>query len=525
MLVCGVEMDMEALYQKHKNEKVKAIGEVRRLSGAGLKEAKEAVDAFWAQKDGTLRENRESIAQNGEQKDSSAKKKRGFREIASWITSILVLIILFKMFTGDFDQLASDLTNGAYGKGSKADKKTATATNDVVVEQKNVPVEETGVVQQDGVADGYKKMPIQAPTNQIINDYHEKGYGAVWLTSHDVRKNDGEIGDIGTTDSVNMQVTYFDPNGYYQVTEEISALYVWWGEEIGWQNNYDVGTLLNCDNTGFNGTHWKLVSDKEMGYEDYNYNKAASLIGNDIMSQYDIHSRVTIYFAFENFDILNAGIEEAIHYNKIYLNAQNEVGTANVVVNGSVYSMPLKLEGATESNLLIDKGAVFAFDGTGKYDKCYVAYSVTGDSDMIPISTEEYESALQGLARKIAISGVDARESVDMSDVDVGKSIDTPDVDVQENDSLDFVFPYSDSMYLELSDLQGLSAEECRIARNEIYARHGRIFQDTDLQSFFEQFDWYEGLYTADEFDESVLNKYEKANRDLIVKYESEMGF
>lgn len=95
----------------------------------------------------------------------------------------------------------------------------------------------------------------------------------------------------------------------------------------------------------------------------------------------------------------------------------------------------------------------------------------------------------------------------------------------QENDPLDFVFPYSDSMYLEVSDLQGLSAEECRIARNEIYARHGRIFQDIDLQTYFEQFDWYEGLYTADEFDESVLNKYEKANRDLIVKYESEMGF
>lgn len=95
----------------------------------------------------------------------------------------------------------------------------------------------------------------------------------------------------------------------------------------------------------------------------------------------------------------------------------------------------------------------------------------------------------------------------------------------QENEGLDFVFPYSDRMYLDASDLQGLSAEECRIARNEIYARRGRIFQDAELQTFFEQFDWYEGLYTADEFDESVLNEYEKANRDLIVEYESEMGF
>lgn len=88
-----------------------------------------------------------------------------------------------------------------------------------------------------------------------------------------------------------------------------------------------------------------------------------------------------------------------------------------------------------------------------------------------------------------------------------------------------FIFPYSDSTYLKMEDLQGLSAEECRIARNEIYARHGRIFDDEELQAYFEQFDWYEGLYTADEFKESVLNEYEKANRDLITEYESEMGF
>ena len=46
MLVCGVEVDMEALYQKYKTQKVKMIAEVRQISGAGLKEAKEAVDIF-----------------------------------------------------------------------------------------------------------------------------------------------------------------------------------------------------------------------------------------------------------------------------------------------------------------------------------------------------------------------------------------------------------------------------------------------------------------------------------------------
>ena len=95
-----------------------------------------------------------------------------------------------------------------------------------------------------------------------------------------------------------------------------------------------------------------------------------------------------------------------------------------------------------------------------------------------------------------------------------------------ENDYWEeYILPGSDSVYLDQTDLQELSAEECRIARNEIYARHGRIFQDDELQEYFEQFSWYEGMYGADEFDDSVLNDYEKANLDLISNYESEMGY
>lgn len=53
MLVRDIEVDMEALYEQCKKEKVKMIAEVRRITGAGLKEAKDAVDIFWAQKNGT----------------------------------------------------------------------------------------------------------------------------------------------------------------------------------------------------------------------------------------------------------------------------------------------------------------------------------------------------------------------------------------------------------------------------------------------------------------------------------------
>lgn len=95
----------------------------------------------------------------------------------------------------------------------------------------------------------------------------------------------------------------------------------------------------------------------------------------------------------------------------------------------------------------------------------------------------------------------------------------------EDLDNNDDIFPLSSSSYLDESDLDGLSKEECRIARNEIYARHGRMFTDEALQSYFDSKDWYDGYIEPEDFDESVLNEYEISNRNLIVEYETEMGY
>ena len=64
-----------------------------------------------------------------------------------------------------------------------------------------------------------------------------------------------------------------------------------------------------------------------------------------------------------------------------------------------------------------------------------------------------------------------------------------------------------------------------RIARNEIYARHGRRFRDSSLQSYFNNCSWYSGTIAPDSFNESVLNAYEKANVQTIKKYEQAHGY
>lgn len=92
--------------------------------------------------------------------------------------------------------------------------------------------------------------------------------------------------------------------------------------------------------------------------------------------------------------------------------------------------------------------------------------------------------------------------------------------DWTEND-YEYVFPYSDSQYLTESDFVGLTAEDCRIARNEIYARHGRIFSDEVLQAYFETCSWYYGWIAPEKFDDNVLNDVERYNLELIRSYEA----
>jgi len=88
----------------------------------------------------------------------------------------------------------------------------------------------------------------------------------------------------------------------------------------------------------------------------------------------------------------------------------------------------------------------------------------------------------------------------------------------------DFVLPDSASHKYTASELSKLSDYELFIARNEIYARYGRKFQSSDLQSYFESKSWYHGTVSASEFNESVLSDTELANAATILSVEQSRG-
>lgn len=84
----------------------------------------------------------------------------------------------------------------------------------------------------------------------------------------------------------------------------------------------------------------------------------------------------------------------------------------------------------------------------------------------------------------------------------------------------EYVFYDSDRRYLTNADLSSLSNWGLKLARNEIYARHGRLFKDSSLQSYFNSCSWYNGYISPDDFDDDSLNSIEVYNIKLIRKYE-----
>lgn len=83
-----------------------------------------------------------------------------------------------------------------------------------------------------------------------------------------------------------------------------------------------------------------------------------------------------------------------------------------------------------------------------------------------------------------------------------------------------YIFYDSDRRYISLPELQVLTLQELNYAKNEIYARRGRLFQSQELSDYFWQKNWYWGSISADQFSENMLNQYEIANVALLKEEE-----
>jgi YARHG domain len=65
--------------------------------------------------------------------------------------------------------------------------------------------------------------------------------------------------------------------------------------------------------------------------------------------------------------------------------------------------------------------------------------------------------------------------------------------------------------------LEGMFLEDARKLRNEIYARHGKVFKDRWLQKYFASFEWYK---SNPKYTDAALTEVERQNAAAIAAYE-----
>lgn len=143
---------------------------------------------------------------------------------------------------------------------------------------------------------------------------------------------------------------------------------------------------------------------------------------------------------------------------------------------------------------------------TGSSSSKYHADST--QSDVKPQDSDDY------------IQDVSLNEfSIGGSSDDSSASDNAEAAEVAMEDSNGYILPDSASRKLKKSDLAGMTAQQLSYAKNEIYARHGRVFKSSELQDYFNEKDWYE---ENDDFKDEDLSKKEAENTKFIAAYQKD---
>ena len=82
------------------------------------------------------------------------------------------------------------------------------------------------------------------------------------------------------------------------------------------------------------------------------------------------------------------------------------------------------------------------------------------------------------------------------------------------------IYPEGSTRELTHYDLSGKSKWQLKIMRNEIYARHNYIFTTQEMKEYFSRQSWYHGYYSDGSAVYRSFSDIEKANVDMIKRYE-----
>lgn len=163
-----------------------------------------------------------------------------------------------------------------------------------------------------------------------------------------------------------------------------------------------------------------------------------------------------------------------------------------------------------------------------------VALGTTGDEAKTKLTPDYPES--QDITDGFKLLNLDTKGSVECTVEDdkvssiryaqlSDEEIEAFRTDKEEKLRAEYIFPDSNKKYLSEDEIRSKTVDEMMIGRNEIFARHGYIFDDENLKQHFEGTSWYKGTIPAEQFDsDQTFNDFERKNVELIKQVEDEIN-
>lgn len=172
--------------------------------------------------------------------------------------------------------------------------------------------------------------------------------------------------------------------------------------------------------------------------------------------------------------------------------------------------------------LLLGFGFVYFYSNI---DESPQVNGINSDMNQGSVFEQEIEDDIE-ISDTVSITaeaGSNQESTVDDIVIIDGRGSESPksvsDNPIDEMDA-EYEMPGSDSYYLSESDIAGYDRDGIQLIVNEIYARHGRVFERAENDTYFRSKSWYHPVEgKSDEQIVSEFNSYEKANVEFLATY------
>ncbi|MCX6806674.1 MAG: YARHG domain-containing protein [Candidatus Berkelbacteria bacterium] len=189
--------------------------------------------------------------------------------------------------------------------------------------------------------------------------------------------------------------------------------------------------------------------------------------------------------------------------------AKSELGFTTADKLKTVYDYYLNL--ATKQNLTVSRKTL-------EPDLSSAAITIQGKDYYVDISLYQYENT----EFTVSIYGDNITNDTANTTTSTNTGTSTPTSNSSKATiSNEYVISDSNTRVITTAELTSLTPWQLKVARNEIYARHGREFVHKDLQCYFGGKSWYK---VDPNFIESVLSTTENKNIATIQSYEQSIS-